>query len=207
MVAHIRHVYTDYDNLLKTGSYLEARAKVEQICLERLVKWRGEEKDADGVVELEDTFREFIVIDDSDDDDDSETESSAGDVDERFPSVEITTTQVTATDLQPESYHSLQNRPTPSTYRGGRRAILVSYPPDHLVARSYPASTVVHPAIREVNPPASSTLRAEPSWGTYVFPNAGDYIREMDRQAVIYPPPAQDYRRSQLVSSVVRYLS
>lgn len=69
-MAHIRHLYTDYDRLLKQKSFHEARSDVEQVTLAKVIAWRGD--DENGQTALEDVFREVIVI--SDDDDDSETE-------------------------------------------------------------------------------------------------------------------------------------
>ncbi|KAJ5684803.1 uncharacterized protein N7477_001148, partial [Penicillium maclennaniae] len=69
VVAHIRHLYTDYDRLLKQKSFHEARAAVEQTTLKKVIQWRGD--DENGQTVLEDVFREVIVISD---DDDSETE-------------------------------------------------------------------------------------------------------------------------------------
>lgn len=66
MVAHIRHVYTDYDRLLKITSFQEARAAVEEPCLAKLVQWRGD--DENGTTVLEDVFREVVVISDDEDD-------------------------------------------------------------------------------------------------------------------------------------------
>ncbi|KAI9737747.1 MAG: hypothetical protein M1834_009115 [Cirrosporium novae-zelandiae] len=72
VVAHIRHVYTDYDKLLKKCSFHEARSRVEKPCLDQLVRWRGD--DENGTIVLEDILREVIVIsDDEDSDDDEET--------------------------------------------------------------------------------------------------------------------------------------
>jgi len=89
VVAHIRHVYTEYDRLLKITSFQDARAAVEQPCLAKLVQWRGD--DENGTTVLEDVFREVIVI--SDDEDDGE-ESDAYQISEhsrggRDSSVEI----------------------------------------------------------------------------------------------------------------------
>lgn len=67
MVAHIRHVYTNYDRLLKTASFHEARSLVEEPTLARLVEWRGD--DENGKKVLEDVFREVIVISDDEDSD------------------------------------------------------------------------------------------------------------------------------------------
>ena len=85
-MAHIRHVYTEYDNLLKTGSWLEARKKVEEACLYRLVRWRGDE-DAGGNDDLEQIVREVVVI--SDDDSDIEGNTDDLEVTDRDSSVEI----------------------------------------------------------------------------------------------------------------------
>lgn len=65
VVAHIRHVYTQYDRLLRVGSFQDARASVEQPTLAKLVQWRGD--DENGKTVLEDVFREVIVISDDED--------------------------------------------------------------------------------------------------------------------------------------------
>ncbi|KAM5433932.1 hypothetical protein McanCB56680_006571 [Microsporum canis] len=75
VVAHIRHIYTSYDRLLKMTSFQEARASVEEPTLAKLVLWRGD--DENGATVLEDVFREVIVISDDEDDnqeDEEETE-------------------------------------------------------------------------------------------------------------------------------------
>lgn len=38
VVAHIRHIYTDYDRLLKVTSFHEARTTVEEPTLAKLVE-------------------------------------------------------------------------------------------------------------------------------------------------------------------------
>ncbi|KAI9701448.1 MAG: hypothetical protein M1836_001503 [Candelina mexicana] len=86
VVAHIRHVYTEYDNLLKTGPWHEARKKVEEACLYRLVRWRGDE-DAGGNDDLEQIVREVVVI--SDDDSDMGGGDDDVEVADRDSSVEI----------------------------------------------------------------------------------------------------------------------
>ncbi|KAL4801231.1 hypothetical protein BDV18DRAFT_149712 [Aspergillus unguis] len=85
VVAHIRHIYTDYDRLLKSTSFHEARATVEQPTLAKLVEWRGD--DENGKTVLEDVFREVIVI--SDDDDESDFEGEVPPPHGRDTSVEI----------------------------------------------------------------------------------------------------------------------
>lgn len=99
VVAHIRHTYTEYDNILKrkTGSWIEARQRVEHVSLAKLKEWRDETDEASN--ELEETFREVIVLDD--DEDSSEEESSSA-PDTREASMEIVSSRATARDLQPE---------------------------------------------------------------------------------------------------------
>ena len=69
VIAHIRHVYTDYDRLLKRQPWPEARALVEQPTLDKLIQWRGDEDDAE---EMDEILREVIVIPDDDDEEDEE---------------------------------------------------------------------------------------------------------------------------------------
>ncbi|KAB8975999.1 hypothetical protein FH972_026878 [Carpinus fangiana] len=76
VVAHIRHVHTDYDVLLKLFKWGRARQIVEEPCLQVITKWRGErDEHDDDLAELEQVFREVIVIDDSDNEDDFEAPS------------------------------------------------------------------------------------------------------------------------------------
>ncbi|EPE03186.1 hypothetical protein F503_01522 [Ophiostoma piceae UAMH 11346] len=88
VLAHIRHTHTRYDKLLKETSYVNARRTVEKLCLDTLVKWRGDEET--GRDQLDEILREVIVISDSEgdgEDDDPETDSSgveSGDLGEVF---------------------------------------------------------------------------------------------------------------------------
>ncbi|EEP80873.1 predicted protein [Uncinocarpus reesii 1704] len=96
VVAHIRHVYTEYDRLLKLTSFQEARAAVEEPCLATLVQWRGDDETGETV--LEDVFREVIVIsDDEDDDETSDIEQTPAD---RDSSVEIVSSSTVVRELQ-----------------------------------------------------------------------------------------------------------
>ncbi|KAL2256743.1 hypothetical protein VTK26DRAFT_1189 [Humicola hyalothermophila] len=78
VLAHIRHTHTRYDQLLKETSYVNARKAVESLCLDFLVKWRGDEET--GRDQLDEILCEVIVISDSEsdesDDDEDENESS-----------------------------------------------------------------------------------------------------------------------------------
>ncbi|GIK02665.1 hypothetical protein Aspvir_006724 [Aspergillus viridinutans] len=96
VVAHIRHIYTDYDRLLKTTSFHEARSAVEEPTLAKLVEWRGD--DENGKTVLEDVFREVIVISDDDDSDAEEGEVSRSV--NRDHSIEIVSSHQRAEELQ-----------------------------------------------------------------------------------------------------------
>ncbi|OQE39978.1 hypothetical protein PENCOP_c006G01490 [Penicillium coprophilum] len=73
VVAHIRHIYTDYDRILKQKSFHEARSEVDQVTLSKVIAWRGDDENGQTVLEV--VFREAIV---TSDDDDSETEEEEG---------------------------------------------------------------------------------------------------------------------------------
>lgn len=106
-MAHIRHVYTDYDRLLKTTSFHEARSLVEEPTLARLVEWRGD--DENGKPVLEDVFREVIVISD---DEDSDTEDDLVKHPDRDYSVEVISSDPRVEDLQtrPVNYGTSSQR-------------------------------------------------------------------------------------------------
>ncbi|KAK1832667.1 hypothetical protein QBC39DRAFT_255887 [Podospora conica] len=83
VLAHIRHTHTRYDQLLRETTYVNARKAVEPVCLDILVKWRGDEET--GRDQLDEILCEVVVISDSeseDDDDegDDEDEESSSDV-------------------------------------------------------------------------------------------------------------------------------
>ncbi|TID25953.1 Dimethyl-sulfide monooxygenase [Venturia nashicola] len=79
VTAHIRHRYTNYDQLLKNGvRWHDARATVNPPCVAVLRNWMGE----DNAVELEETFQEWIDLCDDDEDED---ESSSMDISDDEP--------------------------------------------------------------------------------------------------------------------------
>src|SRR3569833_2294873 len=81
VLAHIRHNHTRYDQLLRETSYVNARKAVELLCLDILVKLRGDEET--GRDQLDEILREVIVISDAEDsDEDDEGESGDEDSDE-----------------------------------------------------------------------------------------------------------------------------
>ena len=66
--AHIRHTYTNYDELLNSNSLSRAAARrgVEQFTLQKLVSWLGDEDDDDPIIE--DILQEVVVISDDEGD-------------------------------------------------------------------------------------------------------------------------------------------
>ncbi|KAL8927729.1 MAG: hypothetical protein Q9208_002144, partial [Pyrenodesmia sp. 3 TL-2023] len=90
--------------LLKSHGYLDARAIVEPLTLDKVLEWRDEKDDADAV---EDILREVIVI--SDDEDDDIDEYS---LDDRDSSVEIAPSREISHDVhvQPIDYSTLDQR-------------------------------------------------------------------------------------------------
>ncbi|PGH17033.1 hypothetical protein AJ79_01417 [Helicocarpus griseus UAMH5409] len=100
VVAHIRHVYTDYDRLLRVTSFQDARAAVEEPCLAKLVQWRGD--DENGKTVLEDVFREVIVISDDEGEDEDESDPVEGGLNKegRDSSVEIVSSNALTGELQ-----------------------------------------------------------------------------------------------------------
>jgi hypothetical protein len=104
--AYVRHQYTDYDALLKRGvPWLEARRQAEPVSYAKLLEWRDEANNP----ELEEIFREIIVLDDDDDDEgedhlDESTDSfdSLSDDKSRESSFEIVSSRATGRELQPD---------------------------------------------------------------------------------------------------------
>lgn len=121
-------MYTDYDKILKTGSWMEARQQVEHVSLAKLKEWRDETGEQSN--EVEDTFREVIVLDDED----SSDEGSLSTPDEREQSMEIVSSRATARDLQPEHYVDHPRMDMHATQRVPRRTILVRPYPSQYTA-------------------------------------------------------------------------
>jgi hypothetical protein len=79
VLAHIRHNHTRYDSLLKETSWQNARKVVEALCLDILVKWRGDEET--GRDQLDEILREVVIISDSENDDSElETDNTSADI-------------------------------------------------------------------------------------------------------------------------------
>jgi hypothetical protein len=152
VVAHIRHTYTEYDDILKnkTGSWVEARQRVEHVSLAKLKEWRDEAGQASN--ELEETFREVIVLDD-DEMEQASSDDGLAHTDTRAPSMEIFSSRATARDLQPEPIDPMHG----NMYHGARAPQRTVYlQPVFTQPRSsfHPTSLDTHPA--------SQTFRADP---------------------------------------------
>jgi hypothetical protein len=156
-------MYTDYDKLLKTGSWMQARANVEHVSLAKLKEWRDEAGEQSN--EIEDTFREVIVLDD---DDESSDEGSFSTPDEREQSMEIVSSRATARDLQPERYADNSRMDTQSMRRVPRRTIVVKpYPVTHPAPLSSP--------LYRQSP--TQPIRGQPQTHPLARPPSGDVFR------------------------------
>jgi Uncharacterized conserved protein (DUF2293) len=69
VLAHIRHTHTRYDLLLRETSWMNARKVVEPVCLDVLVRWRGDEET--GRDQMDEIIREVVIITDSEEESDS----------------------------------------------------------------------------------------------------------------------------------------
>ena len=78
--AHIRHVHTRYDDLLRQTDWYNARRLVEPVCLEVIMKWRGDEET--GRDQLDEILREVVLIPDSDDEEEAKDTAESASEDE-----------------------------------------------------------------------------------------------------------------------------
>ncbi|MCJ1401739.1 hypothetical protein MMC11_004956 [Xylographa trunciseda] len=111
VVAHIRHTYTDYDNLLREVPWNAARAMIEQASLNKLAQWRGDDDDEPDA--MEDILREIIVIPDDDEEEDpneADTGTAQRQYADRHDSVEIVTSRniVDNMETRPIDYSNLR---------------------------------------------------------------------------------------------------
>lgn len=113
-------MYTDYDKILKNGTWMQARQQVEHVSLAKLKEWRDETGEQSN--EIEETFREIIVLDDDDASDDDDTTSTP---DKREPSMEIVSSRATARDLQADRYIDHARVDSRTSRRMPRRTIVV----------------------------------------------------------------------------------
>ena len=99
VVAHIRHMYTNYDKLLKQVQWNEARALVEKPSLDKLAEWRADDDDDPNA--MEEILREVIVIpDDEEDETNQQTTHGGPEYADRQASIEIVASRTIAEDLE-----------------------------------------------------------------------------------------------------------
>lgn len=84
--AHIRHQHTRYDHLLRETDWAKARKTVEGLCLDILLKWRGDEET--GRDQLDEILREVVVISDSESESDSSDEEDGASLEEDDETIE-----------------------------------------------------------------------------------------------------------------------
>ncbi|QUC21892.1 uncharacterized protein UV8b_06133 [Ustilaginoidea virens] len=98
VLAHIRHSHTRYDDLLKEAGWQAARKAVEELCLDILVKWRGDEET--GRDQLDEILREVVIISDSEDGESDDETSDGSSSEESGSSASVSITQPPNPGLQ-----------------------------------------------------------------------------------------------------------
>lgn len=195
VVAHVRHMYTKYDKLLRQVHYTEARSMVEAPTLRKLVEWRGD--DENGKAVLEDVFREVIVISD---DEESDEES---DSDPRFnrrtsvepvsrhtdnPIIELLPINYAARKAENgnDSHEYSEDEPTQGyqyIHRAPRRRILPEQPNNQRLNSRYDAWDRAREQYRaDPNPFLSDDVHRQPYRPEEVFPQ--------------HPEPPSDFPKS-----------
>jgi len=160
VVAHIRHMYTDYDKLLRTDGWLAARSQVEHVSLAKLKEWRDEAGERSH--ELEETFREVIVIDDEDDDDDfSSNGDSMSFLNDREQSMEIVSSRANARDLQPDLHANYPRVEVQQMRRAPRTSMVAPHYPVSQQATPLSASLHSQPQSRQSFQPFRASFQSE----------------------------------------------
>lgn len=104
VLAHIRHTHTRYDKLLRETTWMNARKVVEPVCLDVLMKWRGDEET--GRDQLDEILREVVVITDSEEEDDDSSDNETSDEEGEVTS---------ASSTEPPSNTNSRNQQRPGT--------------------------------------------------------------------------------------------
>jgi hypothetical protein len=126
VIAHIRHVHTDYEKLLKKLPRPVARLQIEPTCLRTLLKWRGE----DDEVEIEERTEEVIVIDESESEDELDYYSPASPGPKDPSELEIVSWKRGGADFQGvQNTHALpqRNRPRHNRTRSAQMPSATSF--------------------------------------------------------------------------------
>ncbi|KAG5952984.1 hypothetical protein E4U53_007269 [Claviceps sorghi] len=121
VLAHIRHAHTRYDELLKEAGWQMARRAVEELCLDIIVKWRGDEET--GRDQLDEILREVVIISDSEGDE-SEEETTDDDSSSAEDSGSATSViMVSEQPVAPQSVAASERVPSPGTSAGPTRGL------------------------------------------------------------------------------------
>ncbi|KAG0646322.1 hypothetical protein D0Z07_8369 [Hyphodiscus hymeniophilus] len=136
VLAHIRHTHTRYDLLLRETEWMNARKVVEPICLDIIVKWRGDEET--GRDQLEEILREVVVITDSEgeentseedytseEEDEEEEDDSGSSSSVSVPSVSLPNSRNQGRSVQREAPRGLQSQRGFQRYRAAWDQALV----------------------------------------------------------------------------------
>ncbi|KAG6005948.1 hypothetical protein E4U21_007512 [Claviceps maximensis] len=119
VLAHIRHAHTRYDELLKEAGWQMARRAVEELCLDIIVKWRGDEET--GRDQLDEILREVVIISDSEGD---ESEEETTDDSSAEDSGSVTSVVVVSEQSVPvQSIASRGHVPSPGLAAGPSRML------------------------------------------------------------------------------------
>jgi Uncharacterized conserved protein (DUF2293) len=98
VLAHIRHTHTRYDKLLRETTWMNARKAVEPVCLDVLVKWRGDEET--GRDQMDEIIREVVIITDSEEEEDSSSSEDSSEEEGEVSSTSSTEPPILHTQQQ-----------------------------------------------------------------------------------------------------------
>ncbi|RKF80756.1 hypothetical protein GcM3_042001 [Golovinomyces cichoracearum] len=99
VLAHIRHNHTRYDKLLRETSWINARKAVEPLCLDIILKWRGDEEN--GRDQMDEILREVVIITDSESE--NEDDHSSSKIDSSEEEAVLLLSDLSKSNSQPES--------------------------------------------------------------------------------------------------------
>jgi Uncharacterized conserved protein (DUF2293) len=117
VAAHIRHMHTRYDLLLRETNWETARKTVEPLCLDVLVKWRGDEET--GRDQVDEMLREIVIIDDSDEEDNESEEGSESESEEEE---EQSSDGVAEVNIEKPNTPAVLSQKSPAEFQSGQPA-------------------------------------------------------------------------------------
>ncbi|KAG5984701.1 hypothetical protein E4U55_003648 [Claviceps digitariae] len=120
VLAHIRHAHTRYDELLKEAGWQMARKAVEELCLDIIVKWRGDEET--GRDQLDEILREVVIISDSEGDESEEETTDDSSVEDSGSATSVIVVSEQSVPAQPIAA-ARGGVPSPGMTAGPRRIL------------------------------------------------------------------------------------